>query len=55
VIQSWIQTIHQPADFAAHNEMRLDRSLSAGLCVSFDNTKYQPSLGGFDRPEAQKI
>jgi len=52
VIQNWIHT-NQKIDFAANGEMRLDRSLSASLCVSFDNAKYQPTLGGADRPETK--
>ena len=53
VIHSWIQTIQTTTDFAANREMRFSRSLSAGLCVNFENLKYQPTLGGSDRPETK--
>jgi hypothetical protein len=53
VIQNWIHTNQKTIDFAAGKEMRLNRSLSAGLCVSFDKAEYQPTLGGSDRLEAK--
>lgn len=53
MIQSWIHTNQKATDFAAGKEMRFSRSLSAGLCVDFDNAKYNLTLGGSDRPETK--
>ena len=47
--QSWIHTNRKTTDFAANNEMRLGRSLSAGVCAKFENSDYQPTIGGLDR------
>ncbi|MEP6903272.1 MAG: hypothetical protein ABJA66_16205 [Actinomycetota bacterium] len=49
MLQSWIQTSRKTTDFAAHIEMRLSRSLSAGVCANFENSDYQPTSGGLDR------
>ncbi len=49
--QSWIHTNQKTTDFAAIIGMRFSRSLSAGLCVSLEGSKYQPTPGGLDRLE----
>ena len=48
--QSWIHTNRKRPGFAANNEVRLDRSLSVGICANFENSNYQLTLGGLDRP-----
>lgn len=53
MIQSWIHTAQTTIDFAANNEMRFGRSLSADLCGSFDKPNYQPTLGGLVRQEKE--
>jgi hypothetical protein len=47
--QSWIHTNRKTIGFAANNEMRNSRSLSAGVCANFENSDYQPTTGGLDR------
>lgn len=47
--QNWIHTTEATTDFAAHIEMRSNRSLPVGLCTSFEGSNYQPKLGGLDR------
>lgn len=48
--QSWIHTNLRLIDCPAAIEMRTSGSLSAtGLCVSFENSSYQPKQGGLDR------
>lgn len=49
MIQNRIHTTEKTIDFAANIEMRSNRSLSVGLCASFDNSDYQPKLGGLNR------
>ncbi|HEX8733820.1 MAG TPA: hypothetical protein VF721_00730 [Pyrinomonadaceae bacterium] len=48
--QSWIHTNQRTIGSAAAIEMRSGRSLSATvLCVSFENSNYQPKPSGLDR------
>jgi hypothetical protein len=50
VIQTWIHTIETSnGSPAPRREMRFSGSLSVGLCADFDNSNYQPKLGGLDR------
>ncbi len=49
MIQNWIHTTEKTTGFAAHIEMWSNRSLPVGLCASFDNSDYQPKLGGLTR------
>jgi len=49
VIQNWIHTTETQNGSPASREMRFSVSLSAGLCAKFDNSDYQPKLGGLDR------
>jgi hypothetical protein len=53
VIQNWIHTTEETIGFTAKNDMRSNRSLSAGVCADFDNPNYQPKLGGLDRREKE--
>jgi hypothetical protein len=46
--QNWIHTNQITICPAAYG-MRFGRSLSAGLCVNFENSEYQPKQGGLDR------
>ena len=48
MIQNRIHTTDKTIGFAANIEMRSNRSLSVGLCLSFDNADYQPKPGGLD-------
>jgi hypothetical protein len=49
VIQSWIHTNQTTIAFAARSEMRFGGGLSKGLCVSFENSNYQPKPVALDR------
>jgi len=51
VIQNWIHTNGTPNGSHALREMRFSVSLSVSLCAKFDNSDYQPKLGGLDRAE----
>ena len=53
MIQNWIHTTGKTIGFAANIEMRSNRSLSVGLCASFETSDYQPTLGGLDRQEKE--
>jgi len=48
--QSWIHTNQRTRVTAAAIEMRFSGCLSAnGLCVSFENSGYQPKPNGLER------
>ena len=50
MIQTWIHTIETPnGSPAPRGEMRFIGSLSVSLYANFDNSDYQPKLGGLDR------
>ncbi len=53
MIQNWIHTTEETIGFAANKDMRLNRSLLVGLCADFDNSNYQPKLGGLNRQEKE--
>ncbi|HEX8367818.1 MAG TPA: hypothetical protein VF604_04680 [Pyrinomonadaceae bacterium] len=48
--QNWIHTNQRTIGSPAACEMRFSGSLSrVGLCVSFENSSYQPKPDGLDR------
>jgi len=48
--QNWIHTNQRTIGTAAAIEMRFSGSLSTtSLCVSFENSNYQPKPDGLDR------